>query len=187
MNIETISRGPQFKGILSTLGLVVFVFSLVIGIVTCVNDEYAVGLVILLVSAVALNLFLGVQGMEIDHDKQLVRSYKQFLWLRSGEWTTLNDYTQLHLVKDNFYVRTSPLPNMLGPGSGGAHSKVSTYDIVLWGEKVQQPILMSEFADHKEATAFMQEYAEKLSLPARDIYRELQASAVSRRAGSTRR
>jgi hypothetical protein len=91
-------------------------------------------------------------------------------------------------VKDNFFVRTSALPSLGGGANrgGGTHSKVSTFDVILYSEDEMNSILMNEFPDHDKAVAFMQKYSEKLSLPARNIYRELQASAVSRRAGMRR-
>lgn len=186
MNIETISRGAQFKGFLSTMGLIIFPFALILGIVGVLKLGVLMGIAFLLLSAAAFFLFLDVRGVQIDMDKKLIRNYKQYVVWKYGEWTSLEKYHSIHLAKDTFYVR-HPMPGRGLMGGGPNATRISTFDVALVSEIPEDHVLLSEFEKHADATAFLHKYAEKLSLPARDIYRELQASAVSRRAASTRR
>lgn len=179
---ETISRGPQFKGFVSLIGLIIFAFSLVTGIVSLVHSYYLSGTIFLIISAVFFFLFLDIRGIEFNYVNKLVRTYKQFLWIRYGDWIPLEKYNAIHLVKDNFYVRTAGVLPMAAPGLEiKTHSRVSSFDVTLVATLGENNILMSEFDKHADAVSFMKKYSEKLSLPSRDIYRELQASAVSRR------
>jgi hypothetical protein len=186
MKIETISRGPQFKGIISTLGLIIFPFVLLFGIFAFAKVSFLAGIVSLLISAAAFFLFLDVRGVQIDLEKKLIRNYRQYIIWKFGEWFPMEKYNSIHLAKDTFYVRNMvPGIGLMG-GSSGA-TKISTFDVALVCDFAEDYVLLSEFESHGEATAFLHDYAVKLSLPSRDIYRELQASAVSRRATTRRR
>lgn len=188
MHIETISRGAQFKGFVSLIGLIIFPFALIIGIVALVLDgPLVLALGSFLLSTVAFFLFLDVRGVQIDLQQKSVRKYKQYMIWKWGEWKPLENYNSLQLSKDTVYVRTNI--GTIGGGRGSA-SKISTYDVLLVSNTEEidldsdfkrDMILLSEFEKHPDAVAFMQKYAAMLSLPSRDIYRELQQSAMSRR------
>jgi hypothetical protein len=179
--IETISRGAQFKGVISLLGLIIFPFALLIGIVQLVYLSIVPGLFMLLIGTGAFFLFLDVRGVQIDLQNKRVRNYKQYMFWKYGEWLPLDRYTEIHLVKDTVYLRH------LQPGRAGAvgtssnTSRISTYDVLLVSDQPDNFILLSEFGKHPDAVAFLQKYAALLFLPSRDIYRELQQSAVNRR------
>lgn len=176
--IETISRGAQFKGFVSTIGLVIFPFALITTVFTFIFASAVVGTVALLVSAAAFFLFLDVRGVQFDYEKKLVRRYKQYIRWRWGEWMPLEEFGAVHVVKDTFHIRSS------SDGRGGriATSTISTFDVVLISAYEGGPgVLLSEFEKQSEAVEFMNKYATKLALPARNIYAELQHSAVARR------
>jgi hypothetical protein len=175
--METISRGAQFKGALSMLGLVGFVVSLVFVIAALTMGEYLMFALVLPVTVFSLSLFLGIRGMQVDFTNRRIREYRQLLWIKSGEWKPLENYNGVHLVKDSFGVR------LYGGTTMGYGVKVSTYDVLLIDNDTENSILMSEFAKHPDAVKFMEAWASKLSLEARDTYRELQASAVRNRRG----
>jgi hypothetical protein len=178
--IETISRGAQFKGIISLLGLIIFPFTLTIAIVLFVNAAVVPGLCLLIISAAAFFLFLDVRGVQIDLANRRVRNYKQYVIWKYGEWLPLDQYTGIQLAKDTVYLRhLQPGRGMLGAGSNA--SRISTYDVVLISDDQEHVILLSEFEKHSDAVEFMQKYAALLSLPMRDIYSELQQSAQRRR------
>lgn len=184
MHIETISRGAQFKGFVSLIGLIIFPFALIIGIVALVLDgPLALALGSLLLSTAAFFLFLDVRGVQIDLQQKRVRKYKQYMIWKWGEWQPLANYHSLQLTKDTFYMRG-------GVRTMKSNVKISTYDVMLVShiEEIdldsdfkRDMILLSEFEKHPDAVAFMQKYAVMFSLPSRDIYRELQQSAMSRR------
>lgn len=178
--IETISRGPQFKGILSWIGLIIFPFALIIGVALCILTSVLAGIIVFLIAVAAFFLFLDVRGVQFDYDNKLVRRYKQYLSWRWGEWIPLDDFGAVHIVKDTFHVgRTT---DRYGRRVGG--STISTFDVVLVSKAVDASgILLSEFEKQAEAIEFMKKYATKLQLPSRNIYAELQQSAVSRRQG----
>lgn len=190
MQIETISRGAQFKGFVSLLGLIIFPFALIIGIAVMVVDSPFSGIIPLLISAAAFFLFLDVRGVQIDLEKKLVRNYRQYVIWKWGEWQPLGKFQSVQLARDTVYLRNfQPGRGMSGRGSA---SKISTFDVLLVsdtedisleGDFKKEKILLSEFEKHADAVAFMNKYATMLSLPSRDIYRELQQSAVSRRQG----
>jgi hypothetical protein len=187
MHIETISRGAQFKGFVSLIGLIIFPFALIIGIALIIFEGILPGLLALAISAAAFFLFLDVRGVQIDLTQKLVRSYKQYIIWKRGEWKPLANYHSLQLSKDTVYLRAQI--GTIGAGRGSA-SKISTYDVLLVsqeedmaldGDFKREMILLSEFEKHHDAAAFMNKYATLLCLPSRDIYKELQQSAVSRR------
>jgi hypothetical protein len=179
--METISRGAQFKGIISLLGLIIFPFTLTIAIVLFVNAAVVPGLCLLIISAAAFFLFLDVRGVQIDLANRRVRNYKQYIIWKYGEWMPLDVYTGIQLAKDTVYLRHLQ-PGRAGMlGSGSSASRISTYDVALVSDDQEQVILLSEFEKHHDAVAFMQKYAALLSLPMRDIYSELQQSAQRRR------
>lgn len=179
--IETISRGAQFKGLISLLGLIVFPFSLLIGIAAILDDALVPGLLLFVISAAAFFLFLDVRGVQIDLTNRRVRNYKQYIVWKYGTWQPLDQYTGIQLQKDTVYLRHLQ-PGRAGVvGTSGSATRISTYDVVLVKENPDEFILLSEFGKHQDAVTFLHKYAALLSLPSRDIYRELQQSAVSRR------
>lgn len=178
---EKISRGAQFKGFISLIGLIIFPFALVLGIVALVYAAIIAGFLLLLLATAAFFLFLDVRGVEFDHANKRVRRYKQYMNWHWGEWQSLEDFGELHVVKDTFHATSTR--NRYGRRVG--NNPISTFDVVLVAREDGPGILLSEFAQQSDAVAFMKKYADKLQLPARNIYAELQQSAVNRR--TTRR
>lgn len=175
MQIETISRGAQFKGFVSFIGLFFFVFTFIISIVMLVHSSILTGTGFLIASVVFLSLFLDIRGTQFDYANKKVRAYRQFLWIRYGEWMPLDHFGEIHIGKDTFHVST-----YLGPVTG-SRAKVVSFDVVLIAALREHNILLSEFSNINEGIEFMNKIAQKLGIPARNIYRELQESAVSRR------
>lgn len=180
---ETISRGPQFKGIVSTLGLVMFAFGLILTIATVATEYYTVSVMLFILTVVGLSLFLDVRGTQIDYAGRKIRPYKEFLFMKYGDWILIDGYQSVELIKDTFYVRHP----MIGVNATQSSTRISSFDVILKNYFEQNTLLLSEFEKHAEAVTFMHHYAEKFKLPSKDVYKTLQNSAVARRKNSGRR
>jgi len=165
------------------LGLIFFVISLIALIFGSVQGLWLVAIVAAPVAILSFLLFLDIRGTEIDTSGRRIRSYRQFLHMRRGDWSNLNDYTEVRLVKDYFHVMMPGGVGRVGLPIGARYAHISSYDVLAYSENFEQVILLSEFAKHPDAVKFMETWAEKLSMESRDTYRELQASAVRNRRG----
>jgi hypothetical protein len=105
--IVRLSHGPQFSNAGSTFGFIFLLFLILIMVVSMVQGSYLMGLVLLPVCVCVVGYVLGYEGVEVDTRKMVIRQYRSFLGLRSGEWRSLTGFNSLRVCQDAILEKRS--------------------------------------------------------------------------------
>ncbi len=162
--ILSISRGPQFK----LKGVAYFAMFLVLLVLLTVASfmisEYAVAIVILIISIVLFSYILDIQGFEIDSKEMKIRTYKDFLWIRYGKWEDFNNYTIVCLTNENLHISTSE-------GVDHAYDTFHYYYVKLLDENHQKEIYLGEYTNYYEALKISKSISGSNGLVFKDLVR----------------
>lgn len=164
--IIKIKHGVTFKGSVSTGGIFLSIFALIITTLPLTKENVplfvsyiGIGLLI-----IGILLFLSIRGVWIDVENNKIKSYL-FLFKRIGNWESLKDYYEV-LLK---YINIDSSIGIFGPSS---NVRTISYDVVLISD-TKHDFVLKEFVKYEKAKAFMISYAKLLNKPYNDRFDEL--------------
>jgi len=173
----SISHGPQFDGLLSTVGLFLsFAGGGFTAYAIYIADAPSVGAG-LLVAIFFFGLFLDIRGVEFDFQRKRLRQYRSLFGYKSGRWEPFSDFDRIGLYWDRSYAHSAT--SILT--ASGRTSASDSYYVVLKGPEGVLPFEVGEYATHKGARKRMLMLSEKLGLPATDEYQKRLDLARKRR------
>lgn len=116
---------------------------------------------------IALSLFIGTNGIEIDVERKKYRKYGKFGPFVIGKWIEL---TQLNAVR--IQVHSESHANEMFTAMPGrvasVNTKVLTYDLIVTNSRGESHIMYS-FLKYKAAKTALQIVAEGFNVPSRDL------------------
>jgi hypothetical protein len=173
MAIEKISRGVTFKGVTSTIGLVVFVVSLLVTLTGVFNGFSFVAIMIgSVLTLIGFMLFLSIRGVVIDTEQNRVKSYVYFFG-HIGTWKSLALYDKIVL---RYLNESQTMYNR----SVSVTYKSRGFDILL-GSASKPEIMVKEFTDYDAAKVFLSAYAKKLGKAEVNAYEQMKEQLQKRR------
>ena len=173
MAIEKISQGVTFKGIGSTMGLVLFVVSIIVTIFMAFVELSVIGTLIgLAVMTSGMMLFLSIRGVLIDIQLLRIKPYVYF-FTDIGAWESLTHYDRIVLR----YVNESRTMNHR---AGSTTHKTRCFEVFLVASNKSE-LMLKEFSNYDEAKKILSEYAKKLNKVEVDSYESMKEQLQKRR------
>ncbi len=172
----TISKGPSFSGTTSTIGMGMTVFAVVIVVAALIIADGAAKIVTPLffaaIAAVAIEMMLRVEIVEIDVKKATIREYTRFFWFKSGEFEKFNKYNRLVLYIDRY---TTTEGNSVMGNKRKEHSQ--GYEVALFSDLTGEKIVLYEGIKYPDTKKKLVEIAQQLHMePIDDFADELARS-----------
>ncbi len=172
--IEKISQGLTFKGIISAIGSIIFVGGLILTISLIKYNSSFLGIASGITAIIpGLVIFVSLRGVLIDHDKKMIKTYLDQFIVKTGRWTSLDKYDSIKLK----YKNESQRMNSRG-SSQVYHSRY--FDIFL-ASGVNNELYLKGFINYEDAKAFLLEYSKKLNKPSTDIYEQIKQQIEERK------
>jgi hypothetical protein len=156
----TIKHGPQFDGMLSTLGLFGSIGFAIVTILLFLDDELAFGAT-LLASLICGSLFFDFRGVSIDFTHARIRSYRSILSTRFGLWQPFKKFNAVHIAQETSFSESTT--SML-TGSG-RRSKHQNFHVYLKSQSDNKTLFIGEYPTREAAKITAKELAAKMDLP----------------------
>ena len=172
--MEKISKGLSFKGLISTIGLVLFIIGLAITIPEIIsNRSFIVCAFGIMVTIIGFLLFISIRGVLIDHDKQRIKPYIDLILFKIGTWEPLAHYEKIILK----YLSESQTMNSRGNSTNFA---IQSFDIILTSNNKKE-IIIKEFLNYEDAKSFLIEYSQRLDKEYLDMYERMKERIQERK------
>ncbi|MEZ4721540.1 MAG: hypothetical protein R2813_06635 [Flavobacteriales bacterium] len=176
-NFIEIKHGPQFNGLISTMGLFGGIGSLVYLIILLTSSELVTAALTLISLVICSSIFLDYRGVQIDLSNKRIREYRSLLGYKHGRWESLSDFKQIRLKWERTHT-TSSYGQIIQDRSHGYSS--DGYCVVLEGAH-SLPFEVGEYASYKAAKSVMLQLSSSLNLPCFDNYAKILESAKESR------
>jgi hypothetical protein len=119
--------------------------------------QYYVGIVFLVVAAIAFSYSTGI---EVDYAEHRIRAYTKLLWSKKGQWVKLNTFTRMAIRKTRKGIR------QYGGRSSASTTRFHSYfDVVLLSENYPRGFMLFTTKDKNEALHFAESWSAKLNIP----------------------
>lgn len=167
-NILTFSKGPQFHGGRTALIFLILLAFLFISIAGCVQGEYLPALILFPFILVLSFFIFDIRGTQIDIERELIREYKLFLWVKFGKWQNYKPFNLILLKYISHQIETADF-------SSGRFGKTATevhgiFTVFLTNPEDTKRLVMAEFAQYRHALHFADRLSETLNLPFLDNF-----------------
>jgi hypothetical protein len=181
MKTEKISQGLTFKGIISTIGMIVLIAGLIItiyGIKISSGFSFIIAVIGIVFLISGFVLFISIRGVLIDVNNMLIKPYLEIFISKLGNWESLQAYDKIILK----YTNESQTLNSRG---NSTNFITKSFDVVLISED-KKDLILKEFTDYDEAKSFLTVYSKRLNKEAIDTY-EIIKQRIQERKQEVRR
>ncbi|MDG1332431.1 MAG: hypothetical protein P8P74_08880 [Crocinitomicaceae bacterium] len=182
-NVISISRGPQFRGGKSAYLFIVLLFLILAFVLTLIFGGIIPALIMAPIIVLLVFLVLDIQGVDINKEKNLIRTYKVHPWGKVGTWNELQDFNRLTLERRTYSMKVSTFYTNLStiqPNSHGIENH-GHFLTLLVNKNGRESIILAENLQYKEAKKESVEISKKIGYPLEDTYNQSVADSRQRR------
>lgn len=181
--VISISRGPQFRGGKSAYLFIILLFLILAFVLTLIFGPIIPVLIMAPIIVLLVFFTLDIQGVDIDKNKNLIRTYKMNVWGKTGTWNELQDFTRLTLERRSYSIKVSTFytnlstiqPNSIGTESHGH------FLTLLVHKNGEESIILAENLQYKDAKNESKKISLKIGYELDDVYIQSVADSRQRR------
>lgn len=182
-NVISISRGPQFRGGKSAYLFIVLMFLILAFVLTLIFGPITPALIMAPIIVLLVFFILDIQDVDINKDKNLIRTYKVYLWGKVGTWNELQDFNKLTLERRTYSFKVSQFYTNLTtirPTKHGVENH-GHFLTLLVHKNGEESIILAENLQYKDAKKESAKISLKIGYELKDVYIQTVASSRQRR------
>lgn len=126
---------------------------------------------------------LDIQGVDIDKDKSLIRTYKLYVWGKVGTWNELQDFNRLTLERRTYSIKVSTFYTDLSTIQPNPHGTENHghFLTLLVHKNGKESIILAENLQYKEAKKESVKISAMIKYELEDVYIQTVVDSRQRR------
>lgn len=143
-NFIHIRRGPQFNSKANYFAAILAVGTLFLTVAFFIHYAFIPAVISLVLSILLIYYVLDIRGFQLNRSRNEIREYKEFMWIKTGEWHNLNDFKAIYLTKSHLAIKT-------GHPSQIKSETYHYYHIKLVDETAKKQLFLAEYPNYYKA------------------------------------
>lgn len=173
-NIISISRGPQFRDGKSAFLFLFLLVLILFAVIFIIQGDIIASLILSPIIVLSIFLVLDVQGVQINKEEGLVRTYELNIWGKTGKWRDFHQYHSVCLDYETYFIKTRTFYTEYTTTSPNYYANEDNGHFVIYlvNNEEKNNILLGEKSNHKESRELAIYLSEKINLPFYDIFEQ---------------